>query len=435
MDLLPDDVLADVLDGLTPCSLAACRSVCKAWRAVIDAHCLLRKDLLPLTMAGIYVVYDFVHGGTPTFFSRPSIGVGDKTIQGNLGYLNAIRDGWSHIRDHCNGLILLDEGVVNPATRQWARLPPYPARVWIEGGFYQDEFLAFDPMVSPHFDVLLVHCVLDRYPDPTKLDSSGWPPSPFVTSAFSSKTWRWEERSFVREGMAVRSVAEVEPFLPNVYHNDAVYWRGRLYVYQIYFIIRLSLEENKYRVIRLPPMNEACGGIEPHLGKSKKGVYYGFVHGWCKLQMWFLNESNIDTEWNLEREVDLTPSLANFPWRHGDGSWSVQGVNHETPEKEGPEWDSDNEDGTVATTATEVSVPKEFRGDIYILGFHPYKEIVFLHTWSTRVMAYHLNSSMLEDLGCLPLDGDDEIWSSWAYTPCWMENCVSANNFEANIER
>ncbi|CAM0954585.1 unnamed protein product [Alopecurus aequalis] len=430
MDLLPEDVLADVLGRLTPRSLAACRSVCQAWRAAVDAHRLLRADLLPLTLAGIYVVY-FARGEhcPPTFFSRPSVG---EKIQGNLGYLDAIHDDCSYIGYHCNGLILLDEGVVNPATRQCARLPPYPDPTRVDG-FFQEDFLTFDPTVSPHFEVVFMHCVRHRYPNDTELDSSGWPPSPYVMSVFSSKAWRWEERSFARDGMAVRSVADVEPFLRNVYRNDAVYWPGRLYVYHIYFIIRFSLEDNKYRVIQLPPMDEACGTIEPHLGKSTKGVYYGFVHGRCKLQMWFLNESTSDTKWILKHKIDLTPSLANFPWRHGDGSWSVQGVNHEALEEEGPEWDSDNEDGTIST-ATEVSVQEGFRGGISILGFHPYKEIIFLHTWSKRVMAYHLNSFMLEDLGCLPLDGDDEILSSCTYTPYWMESCLRENSFEANTE-
>jgi hypothetical protein len=63
-----------------------------------------------------------------------------------------------------------------------------------------------------------------------------------------------------------------------------------------------------------------------------------------------------------------------------------------------------------------------FHGYVYILGFHHYNEIIFLHIWSRRVMTYHLSSSNLEDLGYLLLDGDDEIWSSCAYTPCWMES-------------
>ena len=128
----------------------------------------------------------------------------------------------------------------------------------------------------------------------------------------------------------------------------------------------------------------------------------------------------------LKHDADLRPLLANYPWKHGDGPWFIQGVNRKAVEKEKPEWDSDNDDGTIAT-GTEVSSQKGFRGYISILGFHPYKEIVFLHTWSRRVMAYHLNSYKLEDLCCLPLDEDDKMRSSCVYTPCWMESCLSSS--------
>ncbi|RLM84685.1 uncharacterized protein C2845_PM04G01270 [Panicum miliaceum] len=54
MDSLLGAVAADVLALLPPRSLAACRCVCKAWRAVVDAGRLLRADLLPLSVGGIF---------------------------------------------------------------------------------------------------------------------------------------------------------------------------------------------------------------------------------------------------------------------------------------------------------------------------------------------------------------------------------------------
>lgn len=181
-------------------------------------------------------------------------------------------------------------------------------------------------------------------------------------------------------------------------------------------------------------MDESYGRIEPYLGKSEKGVYYGFEQDGCRLQIWFLSESVDHTEWTPKHEVDLRPMLASFPWKDGDGSWYVQGDSHEAPEEEEPEWDSDDEDGIVVAAATEVSAPEGSHGYVSILGFHPFKEIIFLHTSSTRVMAYHLNSSKLEDLGCLPLDDGDEIRLSCAYTPCWMESCLTTNSFQANTQ-
>jgi hypothetical protein len=50
------------------------------------------------------------------------------------------------VRDHCNGLVLYDDGldfhVVNPVTRRWARPPPH---------------LVFEPVVSRHYEVVLDH--------------------------------------------------------------------------------------------------------------------------------------------------------------------------------------------------------------------------------------------------------------------------------------
>lgn len=177
---------------------------------------------------------------------------------------------------------------------------------------------------------------------------------------------------------------------------------------------RLDLEDNKYRVIQLPPtINEAPADILPHLGKSEKGVYYGFAahNGWCNFQVWFLNESIDHTEWMLKLEIDLKPLLENFPWEHSHGSWFVQGVR---------DYNDETLDEEKTFFLNHISITS-------ILGFHPYKEIIFLRTTHMRAMAYHLSSSKVEDLGCLPLAGDDSIKASFVYTPCWMENCLIAN--------
>ncbi|KAK1645373.1 hypothetical protein QYE76_063178 [Lolium multiflorum] len=160
--LLPEDVLADVLSRVPPRSLAACRCVCKPLRSVIDGRQLLRTDLLPLSVGGIFLnFFDIVR---PEFFSRPSAG---PTISGSLDYVPPSRQFGGHsfvssrrsinaihsIQDHCNGLLLLEDCVVNPATQQWDPLPPCPARYRESyGDFTYEEYLVFDPMVSPHYE-------------------------------------------------------------------------------------------------------------------------------------------------------------------------------------------------------------------------------------------------------------------------------------------
>ncbi|CAD6232661.1 unnamed protein product [Miscanthus lutarioriparius] len=77
-----------------------------------------------------------------------------------------------------------------------------------------------------------------------------WPLSPCILHVFSSRTKKWEERSFVREGEAAGTVADMrlDGSYSNHYHNS-VYWRGALYVHcQSNFVMRLSLLDGKYQM-------------------------------------------------------------------------------------------------------------------------------------------------------------------------------------------
>ena len=109
--------------------------------------------------------------------------------------------------DHCNGLLLLDfERVVNPATRQWVRLPPPPSPVTVTEE-EEGHCLVYDPVVSPHYEVVLIHLL----PRLLLAADSEWPPSPYTTHVFSSRSWRWEERSFVRQGVPAGTIADKLP--------------------------------------------------------------------------------------------------------------------------------------------------------------------------------------------------------------------------------
>jgi hypothetical protein len=124
-DDLPDDVLAEVLRRLgSPRRLAASRCVCKAWRDVVDACRLLRVDLLPISLAGIFTHIQGI--ALPKYFSPVS-----SAHIAPFDYLHAHGLKSVEIMQHCNGLLLLgnDATVLNPATRQWARLPSPPPHV------------------------------------------------------------------------------------------------------------------------------------------------------------------------------------------------------------------------------------------------------------------------------------------------------------------
>jgi len=78
--------------------------------------------------------------------------------------------------DHCNGLILLQDSqvncmVVNPATRQWAHLPPRPPPLCAGPPeyLYANDYLVYDPTVSPHYEVFSIPRVRRKHdPGPGK---------------------------------------------------------------------------------------------------------------------------------------------------------------------------------------------------------------------------------------------------------------------------
>lgn len=258
MDSLPGDVVADVLALLPPCGLAVSRCVCKAWRATVDASGLLRADLLPLTVGGVFthVPHELQ---PPQFIRRPSKGR-PKILAGDLSYVRT--DAYygielQRVADCCNGLLLLNNCVVNPATRRWARLPPCPplpaaGRGCTDGreGYllFDDGHLLFDPAVSPHYQVLGLPYLVSVDQLKKKFAEGqlvAWPPSPWTVQVFSSGTQRWENRSIVREGEAIAIPDLVQLALQqpsSISHCYNAYWHGSLYIhFNEGFIVRYRL--------------------------------------------------------------------------------------------------------------------------------------------------------------------------------------------------
>ncbi|CAL4943042.1 unnamed protein product [Urochloa decumbens] len=390
--LLPDDVLAAVLRRVAPQGLAACRCACRSWRALIDGRRLLRADLLPHSLAGFFLCYNELD--LPEFLARPGADLAGYTLPRA-----------TVVQDHCNGLVLDWHGVLNPATGRRAYLPdPPPLPALPEEYFIEYGHLAFDPAESPHYQVFSVPSVLpaafgrgmvaaDPAADPAvhaAVSRSEWPPSPLVLSVFSSRTGRWEER--------------------------------------------ISLLEDTYRVIKPPKEIEALRGQSlVTLGRSQKGVYIAFIDSKRHLCVWTFDDDARDKmDWKQRYRCDLSGLALATPRRYG--RWILQNANNSRDEggngndDEGvlalagqeTEWDSDDED----ILGTEDAI--QGRYGFTILGFHPYKEIVFLHT-SFRGLAYHLKSSKLEDLDDLyPKNYNDvagfcaRIENAFPYTPCWM---------------
>ncbi|OEL36175.1 hypothetical protein BAE44_0002807, partial [Dichanthelium oligosanthes] len=95
---LPEDILAP----LAPRGLAVARAVCRSWRAAVDSRRLLRADLLPLSLTGIFISFD-THD-SPVYFSRPL--TGPTRVSGRMDYLRSSAE-TAIVSGHCNGLLLL----------------------------------------------------------------------------------------------------------------------------------------------------------------------------------------------------------------------------------------------------------------------------------------------------------------------------------------
>jgi hypothetical protein len=156
-----------------------------------------------------------------------------------------------------------------------------------------------------------------------------------------------------------------------------------------------------------PPPTIICKFRELHLGKSENGIYFALLGDEAQLWVWILAETNGQAEWILRHATGaglLLPSLNcikrfHAPWilHHITGGKDDQNVLAEHNEYQ---WNSDNDE-------EEIILHNEDNGQTHcgeylqILAFHPYKEILFLHRSMRRGLAYHLNSSKLEDLGDL----------------------------------
>nr|XP_020189819.3 uncharacterized protein LOC109775487 [Aegilops tauschii subsp. strangulata] len=438
--LLPDDILACVLRRLEPRSLAASRCVCKGWRAVVDGRRLLRTDLLPLSLYGIFFMeIDVLCGDPPKLFANP---LTTRRIDANLDYTDR-EEGLCIIENHCNGLLLLwGNMVVNPATRQWVRLPPPPPWCTESGmeGFYDDVCLAFDPTMSPDYEVYMVPSVPCKL-DPTATiftEESEWPPSSCAIRVFSSRTWRWEERSFLRRGEAAGTIADMQQYT-EFQRRYTVYWKGALYVHcQNDSIMRITLSDGAYQVIKSPAGGKMNGSAHLYLGKSNKGVYCALIYHNLQhqFQVWLLDESCGRMGWELKNDIKFAPVMAKIslvkykdgfpnkkkhkdqnlrPWIFLRGNCFDEDVKQGLTE-DNAEWDY-SKGFILETQDLKVNSDHMHFEEVYFLGFHPYKEIVFLWMSRDTAVAYDFSSSKVQCLGKLHAHW---IGKSFPYTPCWI---------------
>ncbi|CAL5091758.1 unnamed protein product [Urochloa decumbens] len=510
MDLLPEELLADILRRLPPWPLAVCRSVSKGLRAAIDDRGILAAlaHRIPRSLRGIFVNY--VDQESPCFFSR--IEHAAPRIDGELSTLGPARPirPWREVVHHCNGLLLSLEDwrtlyVYNPATRRWAQLPPRPK------GFDSAEHLVFDPTVSLHYEVIsfaeaprkpkipiqpgikrescyqgcseytiseikkLPATLRAKYDSEAEREGSvEWPPSSYAAQVFSSRNGQWEERAYIRQGDVSAALIDVwsDPWglelTYEVSRCNAVCWRGAFYLHcRGGFVMRLSLLEHKYQVIKTPRLDniftrprldvdeflreyeddmdkEACliqlereqellDNMKPstHLGKSEHGIYYTALL--ChQLQVWVLlhevSESRPILEWELKHKADLRPSFLQHYMREDreniETTWELDCGEQGSNDQVDYGWDSSDDDSVINVKGEEgVDIGDghfDIRDGMDFLGYHPRKEIAFLGNRFDG-FAYYLGSSKLQYLGSFnPARCRDrqETRESFIYTAC-----------------
>uniref|UniRef100_A0ACD5XMR5 Uncharacterized protein n=1 Tax=Avena sativa TaxID=4498 RepID=A0ACD5XMR5_AVESA len=222
------------------------------------------------------------------------------------------------------------------------------------------------------------------------MQESEWPPSVYKVYVFSSKSGRWEEKDFLRDGDAAGTVGEMQKRYSDF---RSIYLRGALYVKcGDDFLMRLSLSNNTYNVIK-PPMDlQLEGRQEVSIARSEKGVYFLALYKY-RLGVWVLNESSGQMEWMLTYDKDLKPMLAYHRFDHRvHAPWNLEDINYNlflssrSPEENNKpatgkilEWNSDDDGDDEKENMAKHSDSKDNKdcygyGDIEILGLHPYKE-------------------------------------------------------------
>uniref|UniRef100_M8BJJ2 F-box domain-containing protein n=1 Tax=Aegilops tauschii TaxID=37682 RepID=M8BJJ2_AEGTA len=200
---------------------------------------------------------------------------------------------------------------------------------------------------------------------------------------------------------------------------------------------RFSLSDSKYRVIGTPiDANKRKEGHH-YLGSSETGVYFANIHD--QIPIWYLSGSNGEVEWVLKSSIGIEP-LANrssldpkgicSPWIFDDDPILDRYGNNTKLEEVIFNWNWD--DDNILDTNHECRLTYAF---YRLLGFHPYKEIAFFLVKQFELVAYHLDSSKVQYIGCLRPTYDTiiSVEESFLYTPCMMGDLSEKANSDSKL--
>jgi hypothetical protein len=216
------------------------------------------------------------------------------------------------------------------------------------------------------------------------------------------------------------------------------------------------------------PQNIGKSKNAQYLGKSKGGVSLATICGKYRLRVFNLVESNGQIDWELKHNVGLHPlkSLTFRDFRGFKKTWTLDDDvedddeyddndddddDDEGQEEEGEEEEEEGEGEGEGDEETEHDEGEEGEIDemhmewnsdndnilntedddggcfdnLYFLGFHPYKEVVFLGYSSFIAVTYDLRSSKIQYLGKMrPKDyysaHTNGMYEAYLYTPCMI---------------
>ncbi|XBI50020.1 hypothetical protein VPH35_113496 [Triticum aestivum] len=320
----PYDVLLHILGGLPCRALAESRRVCRAWCSIVDTHKLLLPHSFPRgSFPGIFT-RNYGSDIESSFFapSVPACSVHLRgTHDGPVFQCPLFRHHKFSMLHYCNGLLLLEKGVncyvCNPATIRCAKLPP-PSKK--DGWWHHDfMFLAFDPAVSPHYEVFLLPRYAEEKIQPNKeveqeemhVHVRGVEEQDKVISVLI--------RKFVPGRCAPGALYDMVT-APHPKHvriwKSVEYWQGSLYVHcpnNIVMILR-----NLNGLYDMAQLTGKAYDDKEHLGTSELldrsilasydgGVRYVALDKF-QLHVWRLTESAAgQIGWMLQHVADLSP--------------------------------------------------------------------------------------------------------------------------------
>jgi hypothetical protein len=162
------------------------------------------------------------------------------------------------------------------------------------------------------------------------------------------------------------------------------------------------------------------------------GIHFA-VASYEGLQVWFLNESGSKTEWvlkhvtrypfNNDRRTDRPWSLQYGPYAYDDDDQEENNKEPTAAEKDS-DWDSDVDNACDIDLERDKKYPCPY---FEVLGFHPYRDIVFLNLFR-EVVAYYFNSSKMQSMGELLIRYQYQVIDEgFVYTPTWIGELPGAN--------